>query len=249
MKVIINPGHSTTSPGVMGPTGLYEHDAVFALSQVLKAALEERKIEAEILVQPGGNEKWALSHLMQRVNARQHEVDIFLSLHCAFSKDRAAYGTRIHYLEGAEESRLLAENLFKHFPKTPWAGIFPSQEFVLQQARCPAVLIEVEHLSNPEAEMLMRHEAWLQKTAERLVAGLFDFIGPQDIRLIIDGKEIFAEPVPQVVYGDIMVPVRVIADALGAKVEWDGDARILRIFTRRALRPSEPSEEGKEAEG
>ncbi|HIE52415.1 MAG TPA: hypothetical protein EYP85_11700 [Armatimonadetes bacterium] len=242
MKVIINPGHSTTDPGVMGPTGLYEHDAVTTVAQVLQEALHERRIESEILVQPGGNPQWALNHLMEQVNARQSEVDIFISLHCAADKQREAYGTRVLYLEDSEESKLLAENIQKHFPRTLWSGVQPSQEYILQQARFPAVVIEIDHITNPEVEMLMSLPAWQEKVADNIVNGIFDFIGPQDIRLFIDGQEIYSDPVPQLVYGDVMVPVRLLAEALGATVEWDSERRILSIYTHRTSEEEEPSE-------
>jgi len=245
MKVIINPGHSTTDPGFMGPTGLYEHEVVLAVSHALERALRERQIEAEVLPQPGGNTKWALNHLMQQVNQRGEEIDFFLSLHCAADKQREAYGTRVHYLANSEEGRLLAEKIHQHFPRTAWSKPLPSEDYVLQQAPCTAVIIDVDYLSNADVEMLMRTDPWREKVAENVVEGLFEFIGgSHDIRLFIDGKEVFSDPPPQIVFADVMVPVRLLADAFGAHVEWDREKRILHIHRHPQHTPSSGSARG-----
>lgn len=43
----------------------------------------------------------------------------------------------------------------------------------------------------------------------------------QNIKLFVNGKEIVTDVPPRIVDGRTLVPVRVVAEELGAKVEWD----------------------------
>lgn len=53
-----------------------------------------------------------------------------------------------------------------------------------------------------------------------LTAGTIAF-ADSPIKLIVNGKEIACDVAPQVIQGRTMVPARYVAEALGAKVEWD----------------------------
>ncbi|NUP98372.1 MAG: N-acetylmuramoyl-L-alanine amidase [Armatimonadetes bacterium] len=231
MKVILNPGHSTTAPGRTGPTGITEREVVEAMARHLATACGQRMIATEIMQQPPGDPQEALRWLAARIADEPYDVDITLSLHCAWAEDPAAYGTRCLYAAGSNESRLLADALLRHFPRTAWSAVDSCDDPVLDHAQCPAVIIELDHLSNPEVEGLMRVESWQRKVAENIVEGIIAFIGPQDIRILVDGAEIYTDPAPQEVYNDVMVPVRVLGTALGAEVRWDPSRRVIRIAT------------------
>lgn len=45
--------------------------------------------------------------------------------------------------------------------------------------------------------------------------------GQQHIRLIVNGREIYPDVPPQIISGRTMVPLRAVAEALGAGVRWD----------------------------
>lgn len=51
-------------------------------------------------------------------------------------------------------------------------------------------------------------------------------LASQHVRLIVNGEEIlFPEAPPQIINGRTMVPARPLAEALGAKVDWDAETR------------------------
>jgi len=54
-----------------------------------------------------------------------------------------------------------------------------------------------------------------------LATTTFGFAAPNPIRLIVNGKEVPCDPPPQMIGGRVFVPVRFVAEALGAKVDWD----------------------------
>lgn len=45
--------------------------------------------------------------------------------------------------------------------------------------------------------------------------------GQQQIRLVVNGREIYPDVPPQIIDGRTMAPIRFVAEALGAKVEWN----------------------------
>ena len=51
----------------------------------------------------------------------------------------------------------------------------------------------------------------------------------QPIRLIVNGKEIQCDVLPQLINGRVLVPARFVAEPLGAKVEWDGTNMVVSI--------------------
>ena len=50
-----------------------------------------------------------------------------------------------------------------------------------------------------------------------------------NIRIFVDGKEIYTDVPPMIVSGRTMVPLRVVADALNAGVNWDSNTQAVNI--------------------
>ncbi|MEW6081424.1 MAG: N-acetylmuramoyl-L-alanine amidase family protein [Bacillota bacterium] len=64
------------------------------------------------------------------------------------------------------------------------------------------------------------------------------------IQLLIDGTHIIADVPPRIVGGRTLVPIRVVSESLGAKVDWDGSTRTVtveRAGTSLSLRIGEPT--------
>ena len=49
------------------------------------------------------------------------------------------------------------------------------------------------------------------------------------IKLIVNGREIKPDVAPQIINGRTMIPIRWVAEALGADVKWDEHANAVRI--------------------
>lgn len=76
----------------------------------------------------------------------------------------------------------------------------------------------------------------MKKTFVFLVIGILLFAtgyafaaGNTNIRLVINGQEVYPDVPAQIINGRTMVPVRVIAESLGATVNYDGFNRIVYI--------------------
>jgi len=52
------------------------------------------------------------------------------------------------------------------------------------------------------------------------------------VQVLVDGKELEAKRPPQIVEGTVLVPVRTLAEALGATVDWDAKTRTVHVDNR-----------------
>jgi len=50
-----------------------------------------------------------------------------------------------------------------------------------------------------------------------------------NIKIIVDGKEVTSDVEPQIINGRVMIPARPLAEALGAKVEWNGGENTVEV--------------------
>ncbi|MCL2388619.1 MAG: copper amine oxidase N-terminal domain-containing protein [Defluviitaleaceae bacterium] len=49
--------------------------------------------------------------------------------------------------------------------------------------------------------------------------------------IIVNGEQITSDVPPQIISGRFMIPLRLVSEAIGAEVNWDGEARIVTIVT------------------
>jgi N-acetylmuramoyl-L-alanine amidase len=77
MRVVVNPGHSTTDPGAIGPTGLTEAEVVRAVAQRL-VALSDSRLGYEPKRQAGTGT--GLSVLLKTLCL--NPPDLLVSIHC-----------------------------------------------------------------------------------------------------------------------------------------------------------------------
>ncbi|MGB9866499.1 MAG: sigma factor regulator N-terminal domain-containing protein [Bacillota bacterium] len=75
--------------------------------------------------------------------------------------------------------------------------------------------------------------------AAMVIVGLVVFAGAgamaeESIRLVVDGREILPDVAPRLIDGRVMVPLRWVAEALGARVEWDETTRTVTIASQQS---------------
>ena len=72
-----------------------------------------------------------------------------------------------------------------------------------------------------------------------VIVGLVVFAGSgamaeEGIRLVVDGREILPDVAPRLIDGRVMVPLRWVAEALGARVEWDETTRTVIVASQQS---------------
>jgi hypothetical protein len=65
------------------------------------------------------------------------------------------------------------------------------------------------------------------------------------IKITVDGKELTPDVPAQIVEGRTMVPIKFVAEALGATVSWDADTSTVVITSNKPVQPKEQVFTGK----
>lgn len=101
----------------------------------------------------------------------------------------------------------------------------------------------------PSEPIIVRGEGEQMKRAAfvAILVGVLLFFGFaaagawQNVRLFVNGREIYPDVPPQIINGRTMVPLRAVAEALGADVRWD-DVSNAVIITKQNENPQLPNE-------
>lgn len=176
--VLIDPGHGGKDPGAVA-NGMEEAEVNLHVAQCLKGILDLLNFPVFMTRQTD-----RFVSLQDRVDIEKRLIpDLFISLHCNASENEKAEGIEIYTSVGITKADHIAtkilESIQQAFPKrkyrTDFSDGFPDKEanfYVLTKTRCPAVLLEMGFLTNPEeARWLSRMETrW--EMARAIVTGL-----------------------------------------------------------------------------
>ena len=108
--VAIDAGHGGEDPGAIGPKGTHEKNIVLAISKKLAELIRKEPGMQPVLIRDGDY----FVGLRQRSNiARQHQADLFISIHADAFHDSRANGASVYTLSqsgaSSEAARWLAE--------------------------------------------------------------------------------------------------------------------------------------------
>ncbi len=108
--VAVDAGHGGEDPGAMGPSGTREKDVTLAISRKLADRINRQRGMRAVLIRDGDY----FIPLRKRIEkARQHQADLFVSIHADAFKDRRVRGSSVYTLSNggatSEAARWLAE--------------------------------------------------------------------------------------------------------------------------------------------
>jgi len=148
MKIAIDIGHARLT-GARG-CGLEEHELCARMAPLLKRQLEEFGFEADIIDFPALANKDDLVHTVRAINAGGYDASV--SLHCDASDNPAAHGAHVCYASAAGEAiaRAIAAHLCPLMPGRANRTVRRRNLYVLNNTRCPAVLVECGFITNEE---------------------------------------------------------------------------------------------------
>lgn len=152
-KLVIDLGHGGTDPGAIGPNKTHEADVVLAIGKELNELLKGCNLEIKFTRL--SNKYLSLTERAKIAN--NFKADYFLSIHINSTKDNTVRGVEVWQYSNKNEnlnkfSNGLCTDISKIF-NVRNRGLKLSQGLsVLKNTKMPAALIEVDFISNTQAE-------------------------------------------------------------------------------------------------
>lgn len=181
MKICVDAGHSGhgIDPGAVGQSGLCESDIALQVSLILEQlALSEGH---ETLMTRRTESDRASDSLRYRTEmSNEWGADVFVSIHCNAAENREAQGTETFYFPFSPNGRVLADRIQENLVAMlgrPNRGVKPGNLWVIRYTNCPAVLVELAFISNPEEETLLADSHFQYNAAQAIWRGVKSYLG------------------------------------------------------------------------
>ena len=179
MKWYLDFGHGGKDPGAIGKNNTKESEIVLKIGLILKEILE--KFNEKVITTREDNTYYTL--LQRCTKANKENCDYFISIHMNSSPNKSAKGTETWVYNTNSKIYNLGKNLTSNLSKnlnTPNRGVKESKKFsVLKNTNMPAIIIEIDFISNPEIEYLCLNENYLKNVAQTISSTLLNFITKQ----------------------------------------------------------------------
>ena len=188
MLVFIDPGHGGEDPGRIGyhQMELHEDHVNWAVGTALATIL--RNHEHEILFTRKQSETTPVGERASLANSFEREDSLFLSLHCNGHWEASPKGFEVWHYPGSMRGEWLArkvlESMENKIPR-PSRGLKPQSEddhkqakklTVLASTKMPAILVEMEFLSNREGQRFLCRGDSQARLAEAISTGVLQWI-------------------------------------------------------------------------
>ena len=194
--VIIDAGHGGEDGGTSSASGLVEKDVNLEIAKLIAKELEKQGINViltrsddRLLYDPNSDYQGRKKKLdlAARLEIMKNTEDaIFISIHMNAFTDRSCSGLQVWYSKNIPESyelakiiqnnaRLRLDTTNKRVVKAATSAIH-----LLENATCPAVLIECGFLSNPNEAALFEGAEYRGKVAQNIAYSISEFLKTTD---------------------------------------------------------------------
>lgn len=181
-RLVIDLGHGGHDPGAIGPNKTHEADVVLAIGNELNELL--KGYELEVKFTRLSNVYLSLSERAKIAN--NFKADYFLSIHINSATDSSVRGVEVWQYSNKNDklnkfSNGLCEDVAKIF-NVRNRGIKLSQKFsVLKNTNMPAALIEVDFISNANAEKDLNLNSNIKAVAFVIKSNLIQLFGLEKV--------------------------------------------------------------------
>ena len=182
-RLVIDLGHGGHDPGAIGPNKTHESDIVLAIGKELNELL--KGYELEVKFTRLSNVYLSLSERAKIAN--DFKADYFLSIHINSATDSSVRGVEVWQYSNRNDklnkfSNGLCEDVAKIF-NVRNRGVKLSQKLsVLKNTDMPAALIEVDFISNINAEKDLNISSNIKEVASVIKSNLIDLFGLESVK-------------------------------------------------------------------
>ena len=176
MKWYLDFGHGGKDPGAIGPTNLKESDIALKIGMMVKEKLENA---FEKVITTRDNDKYySLDYRTKKAN--NENSDYFISIHLNSATNTSAKGCEVWIYNENSKLQTLANSLCNNLAtkmNTPNRGVKYSKKLsVLKNSKMPALLIEIDFISNKEVEKSLRNDIYLKNITYTISSTLLSFV-------------------------------------------------------------------------
>ena len=152
MKFYLDFGHGGKDSGAVSFNGTYESNVILKIGLILKSMIECNG--HSVVTTRIDDSYYSLSYRTDKAN--KHRCDYFISLHMNSFSNRNTRGCEVWVYDKSSKLYNTSQSICNSLSKalnTPNRGVKISKSFsVLRKSRMPALLVEIDFISNPYVE-------------------------------------------------------------------------------------------------
>ena len=191
-RILIDPGHGESDPGMVGIGGLEEKGINLSISLFLKKELEGRKYSV-IMTRESDKGLYDASASNKKVQDMQRRVAMIgenapllsVSIHQNSYQDPQVHGPQVFYYESSSEGKKLAADIQDSLNKQlevdrPREVKGNTSYYLLKRSQGTLVIVECGFLTNPEEAGKLQTEDYQKKVAKAVADGIDTYLKSQE---------------------------------------------------------------------
>ena len=177
-KIGLDAGHGGKDPGAVDPHNWNEGDRLYTeeadinlnFVKMLGAALHSKGVR--VTYTRTKDDTLTLTQRSNMLNAAN--VDLVLSIHANASASSAAKGAELFVQAKGGKAERLAIYINNEFHRLqiPTRGVKVKNLHMTRETKAPAILVELDFITNPSAEINLHNVRHLEKLVQAIVHGL-----------------------------------------------------------------------------
>lgn len=176
MKWYLDFGHGGHDPGAIGQNKTKESDVVLEIGLIIKNNLEK---SGQTVITTRETDKY-YSLDSRSIKANNYRCDYFVSLHLNSAANKSAKGCEVWVYDKNSKVYNLSSSLCKNLStklNTSNRGVKVSKDFsVLKKTNMPALLIEIDFISNLYVENALKSNKYINDIANTISETLLSYL-------------------------------------------------------------------------
>ena len=175
MKWYLDLGHVGKDSGSVGDYNQQESNLFLKIGMIIKESLE--KHNQQVITTRQDDKYYSLDYRSKKAN--ENKCDYFVSIHMNAATNKLAKGCEVWVYDEKSKVYTLSKNICTNLSmaiNTLNRGVKVSKKFsVLRKTKMPALLIEIDFISNPSVESNLASEKYIKDISSSISSTLLSF--------------------------------------------------------------------------